>query len=37
MTGTDAAVFAPLGDRAERLAVRDATVTAFTSSGDSRS
>jgi len=27
MTGTDAGVFAPLGDRAQRFAVRDATVT----------
>ena len=27
MTGTDASVFAPLGDKAERFAVRDATVT----------
>jgi DNA replication and repair protein RecF len=27
MTGTDANVFAPLGDRAERFSVRDATVT----------
>ena len=26
MTGTDASVFAPLGDKAERFAVRDATV-----------
>ena len=27
MTGTDAGVFAPLGDKAERFTVRDATVT----------
>jgi DNA replication and repair protein RecF len=33
MTGTDANVFAPLGERAERFAVRDATVTPVGISG----